>query len=106
MLRVELCRQKGVLIWMIDPFTIFYPSFASTTIAIYHAANNVVSALPTSLSLFSLVVTFASIILCSVIAMYFYRSYRFSGFGYLLGLPTGFAILAASLRATNLKNWE
>jgi len=28
--------------------------------------------------------------------MYFYRSYRFSGFGYLLGLPTGFAILAAS----------
>ncbi len=91
---------------MIDPFTIFYPSFASTTIAIYHAANNVVSALPTSLSLFSLVVTFASIILCSVIAMYFYRSYRFSGFGYLLGLPTGFAILAASLRATNLKNWE
>ena len=28
--------------------------------------------------------------------MYFYKSYRFSGFGYLLGLPTGFAILAAS----------
>ena len=31
-----------------------------------------------------------------MIATYFYRSYRFSGFGYLLGLPTGFAILAAS----------
>jgi hypothetical protein len=44
----------------------------------------------------SLVVTIASIVLCSVIAMYFYRSYRFCGFGYLLGLPTGFAILAAS----------
>jgi len=44
----------------------------------------------------SLIVTIASIVLCSVIAMYFYRSYRFSGFGYLLGLPTGFAILAAS----------
>jgi hypothetical protein len=28
--------------------------------------------------------------------MYFYRSYRFSGFGYLLGLPIGFVILAAS----------
>jgi len=28
--------------------------------------------------------------------MYFYRSYRFSGFGYLLGLPTGFAVLGSS----------
>ncbi len=81
---------------MIDPFSFFYPSYASTTIAIHHATYGAVSALPTSLSLFSLVVTIASILLCSVIAMYFYRSYRFSGFGYLLGLPTGFAILAAS----------
>ncbi len=80
---------------MIDPFSLFYPSYASTTIAIHHATYGGV-ALPTSLSLFSLVVTIASILLCSVIAMYFYRSYRFSGFGYLLGLPTGFAILAAS----------
>jgi len=72
-----------------------YPSYASTTIAIHHGTYGV-SGLPTSLSLFSLVVTIASILLCSVIAMYFYRSYRFSGFGYLLGLPTGFAILAAS----------
>ena len=83
---------------MTDPFTLLYPSYATTTttIAINHGTNGVVSALPPSLSLFSLVVTVASIFLCSVIAMYFYRSYRFSGFGYLLGLPTGFAILAAS----------
>src|SRR6266700_7202446 len=79
---------------MIYPFTLLYPSYA-TTIAIHHSTYGGV-ALPTSLSLFSLVVTIASILLCSVIAMYFYRSYRFSGFGYLLGLPTGFAILAAS----------
>ena len=79
---------------MIDPFSLFYPSYASTTIAIHHATYGGVAL--QSLSLFSLVVTIASILLCSVIAMYFYRSYRFSGFGYLLGLPTGFAILAAS----------
>src|SRR6266487_1937954 len=87
---------------MTDPFTLFYPSNATTTttltstIAIHQGTHGVVSALPPSLSLFSLIVTIASILLCSVIAMYFYRSYRFSGFGYLLGLPTGFAILAAS----------
>src|SRR5438445_9651736 len=84
---------------MTDPFTLLYPSYTTTTtttIAIHHGTNGVVSALPPSLSLFSLVVTVASILLCSVIAMYFYRSYRFSGFGYLLGLPTGFAIVAAS----------
>ena len=79
---------------MIYPFTLLYPSYA-TTIAIHHGTYGG-GALPTSLSLFSLVVTIASIFLGSVIAMYFYRSYRFSGFGYLLGLPTGFAILAAS----------
>jgi len=85
-----------------DPFTLFYTSNATTTttltstIAIHQGTHGVVSALPPSLSLFSLIVTIASILLCSVIAMYFYRSYRFSGFGYLLGLPTGFAILAAS----------
>jgi hypothetical protein len=72
-----------------------YSSYAATTIAIHHGTYGS-GALPPSLSLFSLVVTIASILLCSVIAMYFYRSYRFSGFGYLLGLPTGFAILAAS----------
>ncbi len=87
---------------MRDPFTLFYTSNATTTttltstIAIHQGTHGVVSALPPSLSLFSLIVTIASILLCSVIAMYFYRSYRFSGFGYLLGLPTGFAIVAAS----------
>ena len=79
---------------MIDPFTLLNPSYA-TTIAIHHGTYGG-NGLPASLSLFSLVATIASIFLCSVIAMYFYRSYRFSGFGYLLGLPTGFAILAAS----------
>src|SRR5438132_209730 len=77
---------------MIDAFS---PSYGNTTIAIHHVTYGG-GALPTSLLLFSLVVTIVSILLCSVIAMYFYRSYRFSGFGYLLGLPTGFAILAAS----------
>ena len=79
---------------MIDPFTLLNPSYA-TAIAIRHGTYGV-NGLPASLSLFSLVATIASILLCSVIATYFYRSYRFSGFGYLLGLPTGFAILAAS----------
>ncbi len=79
---------------MIDPFTLLNPSYA-TAIAIRHGTYGV-NGLPASLSLFSLVATIASIFLCSVIATYFYRSYRFSGFGYLLGLPTGFAILAAS----------
>ena len=79
---------------MIDPFTLLNPSYA-TAIAIRHGTYGV-NSLPASLSLFSLVATISSIFLCSVIAMYFYRSYRFSGFGYLLGLPTGFAILAAS----------
>jgi hypothetical protein len=84
---------------ILNPLTLLHQSSASTTtFAPHHAAYIAVtiSALPTSLSLFSLVVTVASIFLCSVIAMYFYKSYRFSGFGYLLGLPTGFAILAAS----------
>jgi hypothetical protein len=45
---------------------------------------------------FSLLITLASITLCSVIAFYFFRSYKFSGFRYLLGLPLGFAILGTS----------
>jgi len=73
---------------MIDPFSIFYPSQSNTITAIHHITYGG--------GVISLIVTIASIVLCSVIAMYFYRSYRFSGFGYLLGLPTGFAILAAS----------
>ena len=73
---------------MIDPFSIFYPSQSNTITAIHHTTYGG--------GVISLIVTIASIVLCSVIAMYFYRSYRFCGFGYLLGLPTGFAILAAS----------
>jgi len=45
---------------------------------------------------FSLLITIASVSLCSIIAFYFFRSYKFSGFRYLLGLPMGFAILGAS----------
>jgi hypothetical protein len=44
----------------------------------------------------SLLITIASVSLCSVISIYFFRSYRFSGFGYLLGLPIGFAVLGVS----------
>src|SRR6516225_3633852 len=43
----------------------------------------------------SVLITIASISLCSVISIYFLRSYRFSGFGYLLG-PIGFAVLGIS----------
>ena len=45
---------------------------------------------------FSLLITIASVALCSVIAFYFFRSYKFSGFRYLLGFPMGFAILGTS----------
>jgi hypothetical protein len=84
---------------ILNPFTLLHQSSASTTtFAPHHAAYSMVtiSALPPSLSLFSLIVTTVSIFLCSVIAMYFYRSYRFCGLGYLLGLPTGFVFMGAS----------
>jgi hypothetical protein len=45
---------------------------------------------------FSLVITIASVSLCCIIAFYFFRSYKFSGFRYLLGLPMGFVILGTS----------
>ncbi|MDP9289701.1 MAG: hypothetical protein M3P08_16100 [Thermoproteota archaeon] len=80
---------------ILNPFTLLNPSNTSI-IGPHHVAYGVVNALPNLVLLFSLVVTIASIFLCSVIAMYFYRSYRFSGFGYLLGLPTGFIIIGAS----------
>jgi len=51
---------------------------------------------------FSLLITIASIPLCSIIAFYFFRSYKFSGFRYLLGLPMGFAILGASFVCEHL----
>ena len=78
-----------------NPFILLYPSYATTVAVVPHHASTT-SALPTSLLLFSLVVTIASIFLCSIISMYFYRTYRFSGYGYLLGLPIGFVILAIS----------
>ncbi len=80
---------------ILNPFTLLYPSNTSI-IGPHHVAYGVVNAQPNLVLLFSLVVTIASFFLCSVIAMYFYRSYRFSGFGYLLGLPTGFIIIGSS----------
>ena len=47
-------------------------------------------------SVISLVITAASAFLSFIISWYFYRSYRFTRFGYLLGLPTGFAFLGLS----------
>ncbi len=44
----------------------------------------------------SLMIRITSVSFCSVISIYFFRSYRFSGFGYLLGLPIGFAALGVS----------
>jgi hypothetical protein len=41
-------------------------------------------------------ITAVSAALCLVISLSFYRSYAFAGFGYLLGLPVGFAFLGAS----------
>jgi hypothetical protein len=41
-------------------------------------------------------ITMVSVSLSLIISRYFLKSYRFSGFGYLLGLPVGFAFLAAS----------
>src|SRR5947208_10555500 len=50
----------------------------------------------------SLLVTIASVSLCSIIAFYFFRSYKFSGFRYLLGLPMGFAVLGTSFVCEHL----
>ena len=50
----------------------------------------------------SLLITIASVSLCSIIAFYFFRSYKFSGFRYLLGLPMGFAILGVSFVCEHL----
>jgi hypothetical protein len=47
-------------------------------------------------SVISLVITATSAFLSFIISWYFYRSYRFTHFGYLLGLPTGFAFLGLS----------
>src|SRR5918911_4950002 len=44
----------------------------------------------------SLLITLPSILFSSIISWHFFRSYRFSGFGYLLGLPVGFVFLSLS----------
>ncbi|HEX7031458.1 MAG TPA: hypothetical protein VF172_00515 [Nitrososphaera sp.] len=41
-------------------------------------------------------ITAISVSLSLMISRFFFRSYKFSGFGYLLGLPAGFAFLGAS----------
>jgi hypothetical protein len=50
----------------------------------------------------SLLVSAVSIFLACMISWRFFRSYRFSGFGYLLGLPVGFALLALSYGAQHM----
>jgi hypothetical protein len=60
---------------LLNPFTLLVPDVAFSS---------------------SLLITIASVSFCSVISIYFFRSYRFSGFGYLLGLPIGFEVLGAS----------
>ena len=44
----------------------------------------------------ALIVMLASVSISFIIARYFFKSYSFSGFGYLLGLPAGFAFLGLS----------
>lgn len=41
-------------------------------------------------------ITSISVVASLLISRYFFKSYSFSGFGYLLGLPVGFAFLGAS----------
>jgi len=41
-------------------------------------------------------ITAVSVSLSLMISRYFFKSYRFSGFGYLLGLPVGFTFLGVS----------
>ena len=60
---------------ILNAFTLFDPSIAASS---------------------SILVTIASIFLCSIISVYFFETYRFSGFRYLLGLPTGFTLLSIS----------
>src|ERR671929_621214 len=51
---------------------------------------------PSIFHIVSLSITVASILLSFIISWHFFRSYRFSGFGYLLGLPVGFVFLSLS----------
>lgn len=51
---------------------------------------------PSVASIAVLVVMVASVSTSFLISRYFFKSYSFSGFGYLLGFPTGFAFLGLS----------
>jgi hypothetical protein len=51
---------------------------------------------PSIFHIISLLITVASILFSFIISWHFFRSYRFSGFGYLLGLPVGFVFLSLS----------
>ena len=51
---------------------------------------------PDVLQVIDLITTVPSVVFAFVISWHFFRSYRFSGFGYLLGLPVGFVFLALS----------
>src|SRR5919197_6442169 len=51
---------------------------------------------PTIFQTISLLITIPSLLFSFIISWHFFRSYRFSGFGYLLGLPVGFIFLALS----------
>ncbi len=61
-----------------------------------HILNLTVIFDPDILHIISLLVTIPSILFSSIISWHFFRSYRFSGFGYLLGLPVGFVFLSLS----------
>src|ERR687886_1999819 len=51
---------------------------------------------PTIFQTISLLITIPSLLFSFIISWHFFRSYRFSGFGYLLGLPVGFVFLSLS----------
>jgi len=46
-----------------------------------------------------------SVILASIVAFHFFRFYRIAGLNNLLGMPAGFAFLAASYTLVNLDLW-
>ncbi len=60
---------------MLNPYVLLDPHFSATA---------------------CLIISIISAFLAFVISWSFYRSYRFSGFGHLLGLPTGFILLGTS----------
>jgi hypothetical protein len=51
---------------------------------------------PNAFQVIDLIITVPSVVFACLISWHFFRSYRFSGFGYLLGLPVGFVFLALS----------